>query len=173
MDAIITDMAILKQKSKRTTMAQVKEQDLLERLRTANDYAWVPGAGLAAIQIGVPLRFAWYKIKKKDKMCEFTLLNPRIIQATEPIMLPKEGCLSIPNKWFKTKRFNKIVYQTHNVIKQAEGFEAVIIQHELDHMNGILAPNRIYDTSEKVGRNDPCPCGSKKKYKKCCVNKEV
>ncbi|WP_238374901.1 SEC-C metal-binding domain-containing protein, partial [Aggregatibacter actinomycetemcomitans] len=39
------------------------------------------------------------------------------------------------------------------------------------------APNRIASFSQtekpkrKVGRNDPCPCGSGKKYKKCCINK--
>ena len=52
--------------------------------------------------------------------------------------------------------------------------EAVCVQHEIDHLMGKtihdrevkLEPTKV---EKKVGRNDPCPCGSGKKYKKCCL----
>ena len=54
--------------------------------------------------------------------------------------------------------------------------ETVCVQHEIDHLNGIVCMDRKVETSykrteKKVGRNEPCPCGSGKKYKKCCIGK--
>tara|TARA_B100000214_G_scaffold93596_1_gene64769 strand:- start:663 stop:1250 length:588 start_codon:yes stop_codon:yes gene_type:complete len=51
--------------------------------------------------------------------------------------------------------------------------ETICIQHEIDHLNGITIMDRQMITTitneSKVGRNDPCHCGSGKKYKKCCM----
>ena len=52
--------------------------------------------------------------------------------------------------------------------------EAVCVQHEIDHLMGKTIHNREVKleptkVEKKVGRNDPCPCGSGKKYKKCCL----
>ena len=51
--------------------------------------------------------------------------------------------------------------------------ESVCIQHEIDHLNGVVCMDRKRETTivkdKKVGRNEPCPCGSGKKYKKCCI----
>ena len=57
-----------------------------------------------------------------------------------------------------------------------EGFNAYIIQHEIDHLNGITCIDREYKreplkVGTKIGRNEPCPCGSGKKYKKCHMGK--
>ena len=53
--------------------------------------------------------------------------------------------------------------------------EAVCVQHEIDHLNGMRILDRIVDTTirveKKPGRNEPCHCGSGKKYKKCCLRK--
>ena len=53
--------------------------------------------------------------------------------------------------------------------------ESICIQHEIDHLNGLTIADRENKpqpiVSEKVGRNEPCSCGSGKKYKKCCINK--
>lgn len=106
---------------------------LIKRLREANSHAWCDGAGLAAIQIGVPLRFAWYKFKDK----EGTLLNPVILQRYG-VIKEKEGCLSIPNKYTEVERAYAIDYLTNGKRKTAKGFLARLIQHEIDHMDGIL-----------------------------------
>ena len=52
--------------------------------------------------------------------------------------------------------------------------EAVCVQHEIDHLMGKTIHNREVKleptkVEKKVGRNDPCPCGSGKKHKKCCL----
>ena len=53
--------------------------------------------------------------------------------------------------------------------------EAVCVQHEIDHLNGVVCMDRKVNTTivadKKIGRNEPCPCESGKKYKKCCLRK--
>jgi len=53
--------------------------------------------------------------------------------------------------------------------------ESVCVQHEIDHLNGVVCMDRKIDTTyraeKKPGRNEPCYCGSGKKYKKCCIGK--
>ena len=51
--------------------------------------------------------------------------------------------------------------------------ESICVQHEIDHLNGVTINDRKFITTivnnNKVGRNDPCHCGSGKKHKKCCM----
>ena len=136
MDKIIIDINILHQISKPTTKEEVKELDLVNRLREANKTAWTTGAGLAAIQIGIPLRFAWLVHNGK----EYTLLNPEITNTFGNIT-KDEGCLSIPNTWV-IKRAVSIDYISNKTPKHATWFIARLIQHEIDHMNGILITDK-------------------------------
>lgn len=132
--AIVQDYALLKQVSRETTWGEVKKLDLVERLKKACSKSWVKGHGLAAIQIGVPLRFAWFKNGPHD----IFLLNPTIIEMKGKRKLKNEGCLSIPNKWSSVKRAEKIRYESDGKVSTARGSIAHIIQHEIDHMDGIL-----------------------------------
>jgi len=141
---IITDIEYLRTKSKRTSWTEIRELKIVERMKKEIKTAWVPGVGLAAIQIGEPLRFTWYMwngLKEFDKF----LINPEIIETSERMMSNTEGCLSIPNQWLATERFNKIKYVTDGQTYEAERFEAHIIQHEIDHMDGILVTNRKWE----------------------------
>ena len=66
--------------------------------------------------------------------------------------------------------------QSKNEDAQLRTLESVCVQHEIDHLNGITIHDRENKSKpivsqKKVGRNDPCPCGSGKKYKKCCLKK--
>ena len=132
-DQIVTEIKILKQVSLETTKKEVKDLNLHERLRAANKTAWTQGCGLAAIQIGVPLRFAWLVCDGYEE----TLLNPVIISRSGQITID-EGCLSLPKVWFTKPRSEHIEYISHGKKKKASGFKARIIQHEIDHMNGVL-----------------------------------
>ena len=105
-DKIVTKHSILKQISKETTLEEVKELKLSAKLKKACKGAWTNGCGLAAIQIGIPLRYAWYKYNKKD----YFLINPKILELKDPIPPSDEGCLSIPHKWTKVPRYNQITY---------------------------------------------------------------
>jgi len=172
-DPIITDRKILNQKSLPTTWEHIEEINLVERLKASNETAWTKGVGLAAIQIGLPIRALWFTDQGKD----YVLVNPVFLKASGPIIVPKEGCLSIPDVWTATKRFNNVTVRflgkEGSETVDFSGFPAIVVQHEIDHLNGMLNTERRYIPPQKVGRNDPCPCGSGKKYKKCCIDKLV
>jgi len=173
-DKILTypeDKSYLKFLSRPITEKEVKQLYIIERIKAAIPYAWTHGLGLSAIQIGEPYRVAWYNIQKEDKVFERTLLNPEILDKSKLYMFSGEGCLSIPGKRFTVDRYLHIVVKSGNHTFDATGLEAVMIQHEIDHMDGILSFDRGHQKINKTGRNDPCPCGSGAKYKKCCIDK--
>lgn len=169
-DAIVTDQNILRQVSKDTSIEECQRLNIFERLDEALKTAWTPGIGLAAIQIGVPIKAALLKFKGGD----FHLFNPKIIEQRDPILWV-ESCLSIPNKSFKTRRYNEIIIQNGNGKKYTlEKIESIAVQHEIDHFSGLLCTDRTLKpitVEKKPGRNDPCPeclkTGKKIKYKKC------
>ena len=145
---IETRFAILKQKSRPTTWEEVKELKLIARMKEALKTAWVDGSGLAAIQIGVPVRFGLIINGGQ----EIYLFNPRII-STKPAFVKdwknkSEGCLSVPGKWSKVPRATKIKYESDGKILKARGMLAHIIQHEIDHMDGVVNVDVAVDTWE-------------------------
>ena len=88
-----------------------------------------------------------------------------------------EGTL---HKWFKGSKSTdgKGSWEKEQSKKQdadLRTLESVCVQHEIDHLNGVVCMDRKVNTTivkdKKVGRNEPCPCGSGKKYKKCCIGK--
>lgn len=121
------------------------------------------GIGLAAPQIGTHKRVAIIRTNGHS----VDLVNPQILEKYRPIIVRSEGCLSLPNIFIDTCRFDEIVVICDNNIGGfvATGLEALAIQHEIDHLNGILITDRI--SMKGTGRNDLCQCGSKLKYKKC------
>ena len=134
MDNIITDQKILRQVSEATTWNEVTKLNLMKRLKSACAQAWTSGCGLAAIQIGISLRFAWYTFGERD----FFIINPKILKIIGKVKWKEDGCLSIPNNSVKIKRAYKIKYVSDGKLLTAKGLRAHIIQHEIDHMNGIL-----------------------------------
>ncbi len=168
--SIVTSRRALGKISKLTNSQEVEDLKIVERIKEALKTGWVAGHGLAAVQIGVPIRAAWYKLPDGT---ENTLINPEILKVYDVAICPKEGCLSVPDVWIPTVRYQKIKYKNNGNTFTAKGVEAHVIQHEVDHMNGMLHYDRRWEPSEKIGRNSPCPCGSGKKYKKCCLGDET
>jgi len=135
------------------------------------------GIGLAAPQIGIAKNAA---IVRTDKY-KINLVNCNISKGFDQAIFEQEGCLSFPGRYEKTNRFQEI-----NVINNAvepysfiaTGLLAVVCQHELNHLEGILLPDIAIKqkiiSSGKVRPNDKCPCGKIDsfgkaiKYKKCC-----
>jgi len=135
-EAIVTDIKKLRVVSEDTTQEEVDGLNLVSRLIKANSTAWSKGCGLAAIQIGIPLRFAWLRYNGKDHI----LLNPEIVKEWGE-HIEKEGCLSIPDKHTNVKRAWTIEYISGGIKRKkrkVSGYLARIIQHEIDHMNGTL-----------------------------------
>ncbi|MCS6956546.1 MAG: peptide deformylase [Patescibacteria group bacterium] len=121
-----------------------------------------PGVGLAANQVGINLSLFIIKPTKKSKIKIF--INPKIIKIEslkikkskkEEKHLKLEGCLSVPRIWGPIKRAQKILLEYQDIkgkkqIKWFSGFEAVIIQHEVDHLNGILFTQRSLEQNQKL-----------------------
>jgi peptide deformylase len=112
--------------------------DMLDTMYAAN------GIGLAAIQIGVPKRIIVMDISKDDKKKEPRyFVNPVIIKKDSLEATYEEGCLSVPNQFAEINRPSKceveyLDYNGEKKILNAEGILATCIQHEMDHLEGIL-----------------------------------
>ena len=121
------------------------------------------GVGLAANQIGVDARVMVAKIKG----AVIAFVNPILVDAYDLREYYKEGCLSFPTRTVTTQRFNDVCVKDdlHSSGQVFMGQEAVIVQHEIDHLNGLT----MFDREIKIpqSRNDLCWCGSGKKYKRC------
>ena len=113
-----------------------------------------PGVGLAAPQIGVNKRLIVYDINAANKdddgsTHEFkALINPEIIEASGSIISEKEACLSVVDYSADVKRYERVTVTAldidGNALKfDAQGILAVIMQHEIDHLDGILFIDRI------------------------------
>ena len=133
---------ILRQKS--TEVQAVDENirtimdDMLETMYAA------PGIGLAAIQIGIPKRIIVIDIEKKDTPKNpLFLINPELIWTSQNEATYEEGCLSVPGQFAEVDRPEKCYvkyldyYGSQKEIK-AEGLLATCIQHEIDHLEGVL-----------------------------------
>ena len=112
--------------------------DMLETMYAA------PGIGLAADRAGVLKRVVVIDLsKKEEKKTPLFFVNPEIISTSEEQVSYEEGCLSIPNQFAEIKRPNRchVKYLDYNGKKKdlkADGLLATCIQHEIDHLNGIL-----------------------------------
>jgi len=112
--------------------------DMLETMYAA------PGIGLAAIQIGIPKRVIVLDIdQKKGTKSPMFFINPEIIEKSENNSTYEEGCLSVPGQFAEVDRPDKchVKYlDYHGQLKEikAEGMLATCIQHEIDHLEGIL-----------------------------------
>ena len=130
---IITDKKILRQISENYDPDKHNLNEIVNNLKEANKTAWTAGCGLSAIQIGLPVRVAWFIFENKEEI----LINPKITYRKHRKCMT-EGCLSIFNNHLPVTRSVIIHYISNGEEKKARGFKARIIQHEIDHMNGIL-----------------------------------
>ena len=166
-------------------------KDLFTTLNERKD-----GIGLAANQVGIDASVAVVNVREP-----LILINPVIKEQWDEIEY-YEGCLSYPKKGIHTKRYRNVIIHTEQEESdwyfsgaetgeegigtwESEGkkqnqelrlLEAVCVQHEIDHLNGMRILDRAQEltirrTERKIGRNEKCPCGSGKKYKKCCIGK--
>ena len=191
---IVEDINVLRTISE--PVASVEEAtELIEMLKNETakrDHC----VGLAAIQLGISKRVSViqkasaYERKSYPPDDFICLINPEIVDTKEEFLFGYEGCMSFPGQHATTKRYrhfiidNQVIdggkfrternyYYYENGDENSDELAAIAVQHEIDHMNGFV----IWDkeskaepivAAAKVGRNDKCPCGSGKKFKKCC-----
>jgi peptide deformylase len=112
--------------------------DMLETMYDA------PGVGLAAIQIGLPIRMVTMDVSKsEDERQPMVLINPEITWTSEEKRVYEEGCLSIPEYYEEVERPDRVRFRYMNiqgevVEQEADGLLATCVQHEIDHLNGVL-----------------------------------
>jgi len=133
------------------TASQVK---LLQKKLEKSDLA----VGLAATQLGIEKRFFGIKFAKKVRV----FINPKIIKCFGKRVFPVifdenskednflEGCLSFPDLFGTVKRYLKIEVEWLDGKTILEGFEAIVFQHELDHLNGILFIDHVKNDNGKL-----------------------
>lgn len=103
-----------------------------------------PGIGLAAPQIGVMKRIVVMDLAGEgEPAAPLVMINPEITHFGEQMQVTEEGCLSIPELYYEVERPNEVSVtytdlEGKQVTKDAEGKLAVCIQHELDHLDGVL-----------------------------------
>ena len=108
-----------------------------------------PGVGLAAIQVGCEKSILVYDLSPPDNNRSLqVLVNPRIVSSEGEIISENEGCLSVPDFRADVKRGNVILVEAvdreGNPLRiEASGYLAIVLQHEIDHLNGALFIDRI------------------------------
>ena len=126
--------------------------DMFDTMHAAN------GAGLAAPQIGVNLQLVIYGFKDNQRypeappVPETVLINPILTPLSDEVDEAFEGCLSVPGLRGVVERYTRLRYEGvdqfgNQILRDAEGFHARVVQHEVDHLLGILYPMRITDFS--------------------------
>ena len=137
---------VLKQKA-----VPVKDLDepLRELIRNMTETMYqAPGIGLAANQVGLPVRLIVFDVTPKDlPRNPQVLINPEIIASAGSQIL-EEGCLSVPEYYSEVKRFAQVTVRgldgTGSPVEVCgEGLLAVVLQHEIDHLDGVLMIDRI------------------------------
>ncbi len=125
-------------------------QDMHDTMEALN------GAGLAAPQIGVSLQVVIFGVKRNPRYPDAeevpytVLVNPEVAPLTQEMEQDWEGCLSVPGMRGMVPRFTRLRYQGldqygRRIDRGVDGFHSRVVQHECDHLQGILYPMRITD----------------------------
>lgn len=128
-------------------------KDMFETMQHAN------GAGLAAPQIGVNLQLVIFGFKQNPRypdapnVPETVLINPVLTPLSDETDDAWEGCLSVPGMRGLVPRWSRLRYEGYDqfgkkISREVDGFHARVVQHETDHLHGILYPTRIKDLTK-------------------------
>src|SRR5919197_1890087 len=150
---LVVGNPVLRQKAKRVSQIDRPLQKLIDDMIETMKVA--PGVGLAAPQIGVPLRLAVIDVDDKITV----IVNLEIIKTSGEVELD-EGCLSVPGFWGRLDRAEKVSVKALDRngkelrIRDAEGLFAQALQHEIDHLDGHLYIDRM-ESLDKLQRSEP------------------
>ena len=119
-------------------------------------YKWVKensdkAVGLSAIQIGIPKRMCAIRYVTKNSSFSYKLINPEIVRRSSGTIIGSEGCLSVEDTRGLVSRSESVTVTGFDAITNkkvrisASGFKAAILQHEIDHMDGILYIDKLVE----------------------------
>ncbi len=144
---IILPDPLLRQASKPIEQIDTEIQRLADdMLETMYD---APGIGLAAIQIGVPRRLLVIDVAREgEEKKPLVFINPEIVASSDERSVYEEGCLSIPDYYAEVERPARVTVKHldrngKEQLTDAEGLLATCVQHEIDHLNGVLFIDHI------------------------------
>ena len=114
----------------------------------------------------------------RTKELNLNLVNPKIVEGSGALVSFQEPCISFPDNSFNCLRHESIIIEngfSRDLIK-FKGYPALIVQHEIDHLNGIIFHDRkikfaLVRSGGIIYQKDFCPCGSKKRFGLCCQKK--
>jgi peptide deformylase len=118
-----------------------------------------PGIGLAAIQVGIGKSLLIYDVSPPGEDRTLTvLINPKIVTAEGTQLSENEGCLSVPDYRSDVKRAASVLVEAYDrnekpVRLEAHDFLAIVLQHEIDHLNGTLFIDRISSLKKQLKQN--------------------
>ena len=143
MEILLVPNELLRQKANR--LINITSEDIKIANQMMDTMIKAPGVGLAANQVGILKQIITinFEDKENDKRANYILFNPSIIEYSEEKVIMEEGCLSLPEQYANIERPKKIILQyidenQKNIKKEIDGYEARILQHEIDHLSGIL-----------------------------------
>jgi peptide deformylase len=104
------------------------------------------GIGLAATQIGILHRVLVYRTDAEHDIT--ALVNPVLVWESDEREIAEEGCLSLPGVHIEVERPAQVRVRARDangkeVLIEAEDLQARVIQHEIDHLNGVLILDRV------------------------------
>jgi peptide deformylase len=152
MDVLSHPNPALKQKA--LPVDPVAEKDLMDLCRSMAKAMYdAPGIGLAAPQIGVLKRVIVYDLEDEGRV--IALCNPEIVALGEELEVDDEGCLSLPGISVPVERSVNVVCEAISLSGQpvrieAEGLHARVLQHEIDHLDGVLILDRATPEERKA-----------------------
>ena len=150
---LVVGNPVLRQKARKVSQIDKPIQRLIDDMIETMKQA--PGVGLAAPQVGVPLRLAVIEVDAKITV----IINPEIVKSSGDVDLD-EGCLSVPGFWGQVGRAERVSVKALDRhgrelrIRDAEGLFAQALQHEIDHLDGHLYIDRM-ESLEKLQRSEP------------------
>ena len=132
----------LKNKSSEVKLFDINLKKIVKDMfDTLNDSG--NGIGLAAPQVGVEKRIVIVDLKENNKSSPVIFINPVIIKESRERAVNEEGCLSIPGYYAEVERAKEVDVEWYDlegekVRKTFSGLFSICIQHEIDHLDGIL-----------------------------------
>ncbi len=143
MEILLVPNELLRQKANK--LINITSDDIKIANQMMDTMIKAPGVGLAANQVGILKQIITinFEDKENDKRANYILFNPSIIEYSEEKVIMEEGCLSLPEQYADIERPKKIFLEyidenEKHIKKEIDGYEARILQHEIDHLSGIL-----------------------------------
>jgi peptide deformylase len=154
MPIIKMDNPVLHRKAKKVRKIDSSIQKLIDDM--VDTMHNIEGVGLAAPQVGVPLQVV--VIQMPDEEDVITLINPEVVKISEETEMMTEGCLSLPGYNADVKRSTSITVKARDlegkpIRIKGEGLMAQALQHEIDHINGIVFVDHL-ESMDKLHKNE-------------------